>query len=456
MPARKKRSKAAMQREQKKRHSDDDLCENANEQNHNSEVFASTGHPVTTRISYRVVSGTFNQGNGRFAHPGIQCTYLSLYAIIYAQQKHASTWCPSDVDDCVIRGDKRFLDYFTAKRETPHMLLINELPNSMCLDGLLYKCRRFDEETQVGLISQEYQATANCNTYSSCIADAVANCFSLSNAALFVCAGQTISIWKEGTEYVMFDPHSRDSNGLQCAEGNSALVIFCSMDGLITHINNLLLDSRKVERNSQFELVPVSITVDEATINKTPDDKHSEVMRLYLIDQKTRNLEYQKKRKLEQEKDATEKQQKLKSTFNKTTYMKQFMREKRANKVCLEKENKNEADRKKKRRKDATYNKVENARDKYRKALRRQDEAYKSKENKQESLRKIERRKDEAYSQTEKERDIQRKFLKRQDEAYKGNENKKEAVRKTERRRDEEYSKRKKKRYSAQVFKAEG
>ena len=99
MPARKKRSKAATQREQKKITSDNDLGEGATEQNHTSEVLASTRHPVSTRPNYRVVSGSLNQGNGRFEYPGIQCTYLSLYAIICAQQKHPSTWCPSDVDN---------------------------------------------------------------------------------------------------------------------------------------------------------------------------------------------------------------------------------------------------------------------------------------------------------------------------------------------------------------------
>ena len=446
MPARKKRSKAATQRELKKKPSDNDLCEGATKQNHTTEVLTSTQHPVSTRQNYRVVSGSLNQGNARFEYPGIQCTYLSLYAMIYAQQKHPSAWCPSDVDNCVIRGDGLFLDYFATKSETPHMLLINELPNVICLDNLVYKCHRFEEETQVGLISPEYQATANCKTYSYCIADAVANSFSFSNAALFVCAGQTLSIWKEGIEYFMFDPHSRDCNGLQCPEGNSALVIFCSMDGLIAHINSLLLDSRKVGRNSQFELVPVSIAKGETKIDKTQDDKHSEAMCCYLIDQEKRNLEYQRKRKLEEENTATENLQKTKQTFDRTTYLKQYMREKRANKLFVEKENEREAHRKKTRRKDAIYNKIEKVRDRQRKALRRQDEAYKSKENKQESQRKIERRKDDAYIQTEKERDILRKSLKRQDETYKSNENKKEAVRKTERRKDQDNIQRERKR----------
>ena len=169
-------------------------------------------------------------------------------------------------------------------------------------------------------------------------------------------------------------------------------------------------------------------------------------MRCYLIDQETRNLEYKKKRKLEEEKTATENLQKTKQIFDRTTYMKQYMKEKRANKLFVEKENDREALTKKRRRKDAIYNKIEKVRDIQRKALRRQDEAYKSKENKQESQRKIIRRKDGAYIQTEKEKDILRKSLKRQDETYKGNENKKEAVRKTERRKDQDYIQRERKR----------
>ena len=398
MPARKKRSKAASQREEKKRFdSDIDLCESAYEQKQNSEPFTYAPHSITAELKYRVVSGTLNQGDVRFMYPGIQCTYLSLFALVCAQQKHPSTWSPIDVDSCVISGDKHFLDSFSASNETPHMLLVNELPKSFCVDDEVYKCHHYDDEIQVGLIAQEHHANTNCSSISNCIIDAVKNCFVVSNAGLFVCAGQTISIWKDENEYFMFDPHSRDSNGLQCSGGNSVLVIFYTMEGLLRHLDKLLLESRRVERSSQFELVPLSITRNDRRKGKTTDDCHAEAMQIYLLDQQQRNLEYQK-RKSEQARESTVKEQKVKQTFNKATYMKQYMREKRTSKEFIHKENQKEAQRKSERRKDKAHNQNEKEREVQRKAKKRQDLTYKSEENKKEAQRKKKRRKDEGYS----------------------------------------------------------
>ena len=320
------------------------------------------------------------------------------------------------------------------------MLLVNELPNTVCVHNEVYKCHHYEEETKVGLISQEYHTNTNCSPISNCIADAVANCFGVSNASLFVCAGQTVSIWKKENEYFMFDPHSRDSNGLQCSGGNAVLVIFCSMEGLLNHLDKLLLESRRVERSSQFEVVPISITRNEKEKDKATHYGHAETMLMYLVDQQNRNLEYQKKRKSEQASEVTVKKQKVRQTFNKTTYMKQYMREKRTNKEFVHTENKKEVQRKKILRNDEAYSQVEKERDIQRKARRRQDETFKSEENKKRAERNKERRKDEAYSQMEKERDIQRKALKRHDETFKSQENKEEAQRKKERRKDEAYN----------------
>ena len=453
MPVRKKRGQAAKQREQNKKHDSDNVLYKNNDNYIQNDGFFTSAHSATARLQYRVVSGTFHQGDSQFEYPGIQCTYLSLFAMIHAQQKHPSEWCPRDVNNCVSCGNSRFLDYFSAKGETPYMLLINELPSIVRVENSIYKCFQYDDETIAGLISHECNDSANHNSFSRCLADAVRNCFRVSNAGLFVCADQTVSIWKEGNEYFMFDPHSRDCNGLQCSEGNSVLVIFCSMEGLISHISKLLLDSRRVERSSQFELVPISITKDDETIA----EGHGERMRMYLIDQQKRNLEY-KKDKLEHVTEVTVKKQNQTQPFNKTTYMKQYMKKRRADKAYVEKENKNEvqrkalrrqdeiykrkenkkgAERKSERRKDEACNRIEKERDIQRKALRRQDETYKSKENIKEAKRKAEKRKDEACNRIEKERDIQRKALRRQDETYKSKENIKEAKRKAEKRKDE-------------------
>ena len=432
MPVRKKRGQAAKQREQNKRHDSDVSYKNDDKHIQNDEFYTST-HSVAARLQYRVVSGTFHQGDGRFEYPGIQCTYLSLFAMIYAQQKRPSEWCPSDVNNCVSCGNSQFLDYFSARGETPCMLLINELPSTVRVENSIYGCFHYDEEATAGLISHECNVSANLNSYSRCLADAVRNCFRVSNAGLFVCADQTVSVWKEGNDYFMFDPHSRDCNGLQYSEGNSVLVIFCSIEGLICHVSKLLLDSRRVERSSQFELVPISITKVDETNDKTIAEGHGETIRMYLIDQQKRNLEY-KKHKLKHVTEVTVGKQNKKQAFNKTTYMKQYMKNRRADKAYVEKENKKEVQRKTERRNDVVYIQREKERDVKRKAVKRQDETYKIKENKEEAKRKAQKRKYDTFKQVEKERDVKRKAVKRQDETYKSKENK-EAKRKAQKRK---------------------
>ena len=53
-------------------------------------------HIITDR---NVVSGTLHQGDTRFQYPGVQCTYISFFALISMELKSPHLWTTHDIDN---------------------------------------------------------------------------------------------------------------------------------------------------------------------------------------------------------------------------------------------------------------------------------------------------------------------------------------------------------------------
>ena len=114
MPRRTRKSKAAEQREQNKEHVDHDMPQTPS----CSGDYVSFQN-IESLSDYKVVSGTLHQGDIRFQYPGIQCTYISLFALISMEVKDPSIWCGNDIDSCIIEGNQRFLGHCFAQNWQP-------------------------------------------------------------------------------------------------------------------------------------------------------------------------------------------------------------------------------------------------------------------------------------------------------------------------------------------------
>ena len=124
MPRRGKKSKAAEQREQKK--IEYDKCDNSDMQTRFSEnELSQDTHILADR---KVVSGTLHQGDTRFQYPGIQCTYISYFALISMELKSPHLWTTHDIDTCVINGNFGFVKHCFERKLQPQMLMAKELP----------------------------------------------------------------------------------------------------------------------------------------------------------------------------------------------------------------------------------------------------------------------------------------------------------------------------------------
>ena len=260
MPRRSKKSKAAGQREQIKRNVDSDLLETIS-------PFESEPSVGIERITdCKVLCGTVHQGDVRFQFPGIQCTYISFFALTSMKLKDPLNWTMNDVDACVIRGNEGFIKHCFDQNWEPKMLMANELPQVICVNGTMFECRCSDVNIATGILDQT--PSDSTMPVSSPIDGALVDCFGISNSCLLICGGQTIALAKRENDFFIFDPHSRDSNGMQHHSGNAVLVTFSSFQSFVDFIKRLLLHSLRLKAFEQYELIPVSITLQEEDKSK--------------------------------------------------------------------------------------------------------------------------------------------------------------------------------------------
>ena len=116
MPRRKKRNKAAIVREEKKKF--DSETEPVNK------AMPSTLQNIPSSINCSVVSGTMHQGDLRFQNPGVQCTFISFWALVLMENKSSLLWNRHDIDLCIIDGNERFLEHCINIKSQPRQLLV--------------------------------------------------------------------------------------------------------------------------------------------------------------------------------------------------------------------------------------------------------------------------------------------------------------------------------------------
>ena len=149
MPRRSRKSKAAEQREQTKKNVDREMPQTL------SPFFESEPTEGIERISdCKVLCGTIHQGNVRFQYPGIQCTYISFFALTSMVMKDPLNWTVNDVNVCVIRGNDGFIQHCYEKNWEPKMLLANELPQVICVNDAMFECRCSDMNIATGTLEQ--------------------------------------------------------------------------------------------------------------------------------------------------------------------------------------------------------------------------------------------------------------------------------------------------------------
>ena len=198
MPARcKKKRKAAQQREQIKKESIEiDISQSATNTFENG---ISRDKGITDR---KVVSGTLHQGDMRFEYLGIQCTYISFWALVTMKMKSPLSWKSDDIDSYVLEGNTGFIQHCFERKMYPQMLLAKQLPQLVRVDDHFLKCHLLDDEIKVGTLIQ-----LSNNDYIDCVSetigDVIIKCYGIFDSCLFICGGQTIAMAKRKKKHPM-------------------------------------------------------------------------------------------------------------------------------------------------------------------------------------------------------------------------------------------------------------
>ena len=254
MPRRSKKSKAAGQREQEKTNE----IKNENDKTptyHFESKLSQKGQSVQ---DWTVLSGNLHQGNMCFQYPGIQCTYISFWALITMTIKRPITWNASDIDSCVIDGNARFLQHCVEQKLQPQKLLAKELPQFVVVNSNVFGCHQLDEQIKVGTLNQ---VSVNDETNADTLCNALVKSLEIVDSCLFICGGQTIAIAKREHIFYVFDPHSRGNDGLLHHTGSAVLVSFAGIECMIAFIERLFMHSLRLQSSELFELVPVRISM---------------------------------------------------------------------------------------------------------------------------------------------------------------------------------------------------
>ena len=256
MPARTKKSKAALQREDQKK---------SDSKNATVKVLSSTSQSKVLQDKEKtavctVISGTLHQGDLRFQHPGVQCTYISFWALVMMENKQPLFWNADDIDSCIVDGNARFLEHCFKNNIQPRQLLVKELPQSLKVsNNCLVKLRQLDSDIKVGTLDQNISKSESTSIFTA-IEEAIVSCFDLFDSCFLVCGGQTMAIAKRQNIFFVFDSHSRGKDGFLHHAGSAVLLHFTDIQVLISFIKQLFIESLCIAITEQFELIPVTFS----------------------------------------------------------------------------------------------------------------------------------------------------------------------------------------------------
>ena len=250
MPRKSRKRRAAEQREQKKDENKTKVGATLNHLNDNQ-----TALNVAART---VLSGHLHQGDTRFQYPGVQCTFISFYALMRMHIKAPRLWNGMDIDTCVVEGNERFVIHCFENRMNPQMLLAKELPQYLTVCDHEFFCAQQEDAIKVGVLAI---GESNEERITNSLSEAIEQCFDRFQSCLLICGGQTVALARHEAMYYVFDPHSRGKDGFLHPMGNAVLVSCRNISNVIEHISRLFTCSLRLSAFQQFELVPLTIWI---------------------------------------------------------------------------------------------------------------------------------------------------------------------------------------------------
>ena len=176
-----------------------------------------------------VISGNFNQGHPQYRESaGIQCGVIVIYSICFNIIRKVSTWTSNDLDFILKEGSDLFI-----KCGYDNILALDELPTAMEIYNSIITLKRIGDidTTEFGIHDKPIKVLGKQ------FVDMIKNP-NVSGSACII-NGLTYAIFKQSTNYYIFDSHSRSDNGQKCENGTAIVIKFRKLIDLTNYIKSV-------------------------------------------------------------------------------------------------------------------------------------------------------------------------------------------------------------------------
>ena len=193
----------------------------------------------------KVVRGNFSQSSDIFdgIGRGLQCVPNSVMSLLYNKYKPCDSWKPIDLDQVLKSGH---ILYNSIGKYTT--LLVSEIPRYIKLYEGIYLLNF--QTCALGHIFED-NTTINSVKFSK-----LSNLFSKFKYFLLILSDSCVSIVNDNDTFWVFDPHSRNEEGLPSSSGTSILLHFENFVNLCTYVEKI----SQMNNYNMYELTPVEIT----------------------------------------------------------------------------------------------------------------------------------------------------------------------------------------------------
>lgn len=209
----------------------------------------------------RSVMGHFHQATRlKFNHPaaGSQCTSISLFAIIAATRKDVDNWGANFIDKILIAGDDLHLSILRGKgwplKRKETKLDISEIPPTI-------QCEidNYDVTARVKFIVDKecYVITSDIEKFITSTLEK----YPKKSFILRMFDSSVAIIYRDNKKYSVFDPHSRNRDGLVHADGSAGIFHFDDSTKMIFYLKQM-----QGKRKEQIDMNPVSIDITESSL----------------------------------------------------------------------------------------------------------------------------------------------------------------------------------------------
>ncbi|XP_063987987.1 uncharacterized protein LOC135168067 [Diachasmimorpha longicaudata] len=217
--------------------------------------------------SYGVKSGTIHMNRKIFSpfSRGLQGGAIAIAAFVTTSVQKPRQWNESIIDQIIEDGDTYFCDsYRDIKTPNRRTLTVLQLKRSLIIQRSHNALVTIDDAVYTGTFRSIKPTEMH-------LVKALELFFRSYDAAVLVSPGLTISIWRDGRSFNVFDGQPRDRNIIPDDEGSAKLITLQDLNGVFF----VILEKSKI-KNEYFVLYPIGVRA----IMRLTGDEDEDVSRL--------------------------------------------------------------------------------------------------------------------------------------------------------------------------------